>query len=421
MWRNDDGTIAFRVAAVADVSLAVLRRLPDNRSERRLRQLLSLGRREGDGDQRFAQVGPEERLLIGGDASTVAAWRTARHCGASRAYGAGRRPAPKAGDCARGRRAGCRARHGIERAPGHTQLAQAAALAGEIVHLEHARLDAAGLDENTRSLDLVFVAVEFAQRIERLAQCHILQIDGDGAAHARMHQHGKARPGHERGEHLRGWSVVDGQIEALIDRLTADLRHLHAQRRQRLLERRSRRLAAPIGTGDSVLQRGFDRLRRRWQRARGNHDRGQEEAPFHGAVPFLLGASAAAPAGPHCTLGCILSVCTSSPRLSVTPVSATSTSVAPSIFSPSATVLPSMTASLRVPEMSTLCSRRAACAGAAVPPADSTWGTTLGARVGSARPPWAIAAPAAIAPSRPSAALIRSAMPDPGSACTPRP
>ena len=56
---------------------------------------------------------------------------------------------------------------------------------GQVIHAEYARLDARGLDRDARAVDAVFVAVEVAQRIERLLQRHVLEVHRDGAASRR--------------------------------------------------------------------------------------------------------------------------------------------------------------------------------------------------------------------------------------------
>src|SRR6185295_2540923 len=112
--------------------------------------------------------------------------------------------------------------------------------------------------------------------------------------------------------------VAHRKVEARVDRLAADLRHLHAQRRQeRLLELGCRRLLALRARLQRVAHRWIDALRRRGLGAARERERDDNEnVSVQGSFSFFL--SPADPASLRTIPGYSSSVFSSVPCLSMT-------------------------------------------------------------------------------------------------------
>ncbi len=168
----------------------------------------------------------------------------------------------------------------------HQHFGASLALRGQIVDLEHPRLQREGLNEDTITVDLVIVAVQLADRRQGLRHGHVLQAHRYVAGDLRMHQHAVAGAGNDAHEHLPRRRIVHQQIEARLQRITGGRRHFHGQRRDEGLGHRLG-LGAPLVVGDGTGQRlvdVFDGLgaRRRCLAAGQQHAHQHRDARFHG-------------------------------------------------------------------------------------------------------------------------------------------
>ena len=88
------------------------------------------------------------------------------------------------------------------------------------------------LDQDAIALHLVFVAIDFANRVQGLEYGDIAQVHRDLILDAGMHHHAVAGAGYNRHEHLACGRVVDRQIESRFDGSTVYFRHFHCERGQ---------------------------------------------------------------------------------------------------------------------------------------------------------------------------------------------
>ncbi len=133
-----------------------------------------------------------------------------------------------------------------DRARGDPHVAAPGAQAHEVIDLEDAGLQSRGLDVDARAVDPELVPVYFADRLQRLAHRHILEIDGDRSAHAGVDHHAVARSRYDRHENLLRRGGVHHQVEARLDGSAGHFGDLGAQRRQQ-------RLAHRVGLGRARL------------------------------------------------------------------------------------------------------------------------------------------------------------------------
>jgi hypothetical protein len=169
-WRSTISCVAFRYSSTARSSTGEA--LTSTTPEARVDDHVAAFDIADDGRQRGAQVFPEIIVRRGLDAGAV---DRARAGVAARTAGRGARLLPGSAAAVRGR-----AGHG-RRTAGDPDVAHPLPAIGQVVDLENPRLDGIRLHGDALALHPVVVAIDIAQRIERLAHRCVLQVQADRA------------------------------------------------------------------------------------------------------------------------------------------------------------------------------------------------------------------------------------------------
>ena len=207
-------------------------------------------RRADDGDQAVLQVFPEIHLGLSfdthgrraGTGGLVAATSTCASCTTSTAL------TPLAGL--------------IKLTARNTSERPASAFHVQVIDRIDARLHAAAEHHEALAVALVVVAEARAQGLHRLGHGSVLKMQRHRPANVGMHHHAVRRALDQAHEHLAGWRVVHGQVEARFRQFAGVASRAAIDRRQQCLGHVGRHLRLGRRLARGVRHRVFHLFRR---------------------------------------------------------------------------------------------------------------------------------------------------------------